>query len=72
MMNRQQQVFLTMGVLIVLIIGMYVFSDWFSKVTGYFTGADEKIKLIVLRVVRIFALFLRGILMESLSMGLRA
>ncbi|HLC31592.1 MAG TPA: hypothetical protein VJK51_02910 [Candidatus Nanoarchaeia archaeon] len=44
-MNRQQQVFLTMGVLIVLIIGMYVFSDWFSKVTGYFTGADEKIKL---------------------------
>ncbi len=28
--------------LILLIFGLYFFTDWFSKVTGYVSGEDEK------------------------------
>jgi len=30
---------------IVLIAGLYTFTDWFSQVTGYFTGESEKEKI---------------------------
>ncbi len=44
-MNTQQKVLLSFGILVVLIFGLYFFTDWFSKVTGYFTGEDERTKL---------------------------
>jgi len=28
-----------------MIVGLYLFTDWFSKTTGYVLGEDEKIKL---------------------------
>ena len=31
--------------LVILIAGLYLFADWFSKFTGYALGEDEKIKL---------------------------
>ena len=36
---------ITFGVLVMLVGGLYLFSDWFSKVTGYAFGEDDKIKL---------------------------
>ena len=39
------KVIMTIGVLIFLVIGLYFFSDWFSKTTGYVLGSDQKIKL---------------------------
>jgi ribosomal protein S27E len=36
---------LTFGVLIIVLFGLYYFSDWFSKATGYVLGEDEKEKL---------------------------
>ncbi|MBX4212149.1 hypothetical protein KW787_01690 [Candidatus Pacearchaeota archaeon] len=44
-MNSRVKLLVTFSTLIVLIISLYMFTDWFSKVTGYFTGEDEKIKL---------------------------
>ncbi len=28
-----------------LVIGLYIFTDWFSKVTGYIFGEEEQMKL---------------------------
>lgn len=42
-MNTQTRVFVTFFVLVVLIVGIYLFSDWFSKTTGYVLGEDQKI-----------------------------
>lgn len=42
-MRTQTRVFTTFFVLIVLIAGIYFFSDWFSKTTGYVLGEDQKI-----------------------------
>lgn len=42
-MDKPTRVMLTMGVIVVLIIGLYLFSDWFSKATGYALGEDQKI-----------------------------
>lgn len=36
---------ITFGVLVILIFGLYMFANWFSKTTGYVLGEDEKIKL---------------------------
>ncbi len=36
---------LTFGILVFIIFGLYVFSDWFSKTTGYVLGEDEKLRL---------------------------
>jgi hypothetical protein len=45
-MQAQTKVFLTFGILVLLIGGLYLFSDWFSKVTGYQLGEDQKIRFI--------------------------
>ncbi len=45
-MQTQTRVFVTMSILVVLIFGLYLFSDWFSKVTGYFSGDDQKVRLV--------------------------
>lgn len=44
-MDVQRRVVISVFVLILLIVGLYYFTDWFSKVTGYFTGEDERVKL---------------------------
>lgn len=36
---------ITFGVLVIVLFGLYYFSDWFSKTTGYVLGEDEKINL---------------------------
>jgi len=44
-MKKRIQVLITFIFIIILITGLYIFTDWFSKVTGYFTGEDEKTNL---------------------------
>jgi len=44
-MNQRTKVIFTFTVLVVLIFGLYLFTDWFSKVTGYALGEDEKMNL---------------------------
>ena len=44
-MNASLKVELTFGLLILLIMGLYFFTDWFSQTTGYVLGEDEKINL---------------------------
>jgi hypothetical protein len=41
-MEPKTRVFVTLGVIVVMIVGMYIFSDWFSKATGYVLGEDQK------------------------------
>jgi len=36
---------LTFMTLILLISGIYIFSDWFSKITGFVLGEDENTRL---------------------------
>lgn len=38
---------ITFLALILLVSGLYLFTDWFSKVTGYFTGEGEINKLVI-------------------------
>ena len=45
-MNTSTRVFVTMTILVALIAGLYVFSDWFSKTTGYLLGDDQKARLV--------------------------
>jgi len=40
-MQKRTQVLITFIVLALLISILYTFTDWFSKVTGYFTGEEE-------------------------------
>lgn len=44
-MKTERRVLVTMIVLVGLIAGLYVFSAWFSKTTGYVLGEDEKIRI---------------------------
>jgi len=44
-MEKKKKVLLTFIAIILLISGIYLFTDWFSKVTGYLSGEDEKTKL---------------------------
>ena len=44
-MEKRMQVLVTFVIAVLLITGLYIFTDWFSKVTGYFAGEDEKTKL---------------------------
>lgn len=45
-MEQYRKTMLTFGVLILVLFGLYYFSDWFSKTTGYVLGEDEKEKLV--------------------------
>jgi len=44
-MEQYRKTMITFAVLILVIFGLYYFSDWFSKTTGYVLGEDEKEKL---------------------------
>lgn len=44
-MEQYRKTMITFGVLILVMFGLYYFSDWFSKTTGYVLGEDEKMKL---------------------------
>ncbi|MEK6846876.1 MAG: hypothetical protein AABY16_01780 [Nanoarchaeota archaeon] len=44
-MEQIGKTMLTFGVLVFIIFGLYFFSDWFSKTTGYVLGEDEKLRL---------------------------
>ena len=44
-MKQYTKTMLTFFVLVILIFGMYMFTDWFSRTTGYVLGEDEKVKL---------------------------
>lgn len=44
-MKTNTRVIFTFFILIVIVTGLYFFTDWFSKTTGYVFGEDEKIKL---------------------------
>ena len=45
-MEKRTQVMLTFLALVLLITGLYLFTNWFSLFTGYFTGEGEINKLI--------------------------
>lgn len=45
-MDQYRKTMITFGVLILVLFGLYYFSDWFSKTTGYVLGEDEKEKLV--------------------------
>jgi ribosomal protein S27E len=36
---------ITFGVMILVLFGLYYFSDWFSRTTGYVLGEDQKAEL---------------------------
>ena len=44
-MEKKFVVLATFLVLVFLVAGIYFFTDWFSKVTGYFTGENDVEKL---------------------------
>ena len=44
-MKQFTKVVVTFGFLILLIFGLFTFSNWFSRTTGYVLGEDEKVKL---------------------------
>ncbi len=45
-MQKRTQVIMTFLALIILISALYTFTNWFSKVTGYFGGEGEKDRLL--------------------------
>jgi len=44
-MRAYTKAMVSFGILVILIIGLYSFTDWFSKTTGYVLGEDEKVRL---------------------------
>ncbi len=44
-MEKTTKLFLTFSFLVILITGLYIFTNWFSIITGYFIGEDEKTQL---------------------------
>src|SRR3989344_4501744 len=45
-MKKKFKLLITFGILVLLVGGLYFFSDWFSKVTGSTVGEDEIVKLV--------------------------
>lgn len=41
-MDSKTRVFITLGAIVMMIFGLYIFTDWFSKATGYVLGEDQK------------------------------
>ena len=44
-MGVMKRSLVTFGVLVVLLVGLFYFTQWFSLITGYALGEDEKLKL---------------------------
>jgi len=45
-MKDRDKVIISFIILVGLIFSLYIFTDWFSKVTGYFSGEDERERLV--------------------------
>lgn len=45
-MQARRKVIISFAVLIALLAGMYFFTDWFSRTVGYFTGEEQKVRLV--------------------------
>ena len=45
-MENITRVLLTFFTLILLIFGIYIFTDWFSKITGFLLGEDQRASLV--------------------------
>ncbi len=45
-MKVKTRVYVTFAILVLLVAGIYVFSDWFSKTTGYLLGEDQKVRFV--------------------------
>ncbi len=45
-MEKRVKVFVTFLALVLIVSALYFFTDWFSKVTGYFSGESEKEKIV--------------------------
>lgn len=43
--NKFKKFVITLIILIVLVIGLYLFADWFSKTTGYAIGNSKNTKI---------------------------
>src|SRR3989344_5149756 len=41
-MEKRLQVMITFVFLILLVAGLYIFTNWFSIITGYFTGESQQ------------------------------
>jgi hypothetical protein len=46
-MNQYARTMITLGVLVFVIFGLYYFTGWFSRTTGYVLGEDEKFNLAI-------------------------
>ncbi len=44
-METKYKVILSFVILVLIVAGLYIFTDWFSKVTGYLLGEEETVKL---------------------------
>tara|TARA_Y100000034_G_scaffold135398_1_gene207178 strand:+ start:1786 stop:2163 length:378 start_codon:yes stop_codon:yes gene_type:complete len=44
-MRQFTRTVITFSVLVVLLFGLYYFTNWFSRTTGYVLGEDEKLNL---------------------------
>lgn len=44
-MQKRTRVMITFGGIIILIAFLYIFTNWFSVVTGYLKGEDDSVKL---------------------------
>ena len=44
-MDQYAKTMITFGVLVLVLFGLYYFSDWFSRTTGYVLGDNEKLNL---------------------------
>jgi len=45
-MEKKFQVLITFVFLVLLIAGLYIFTNWFSLITGYFTGESQHESLV--------------------------
>lgn len=44
-MNQYTKTMITFGILVVVLFGLYYFTGWFSRTTGYVLGDNEKLNL---------------------------
>ncbi len=44
-MDSKYKLMISFGILVFLVLGLYFFTDWYSKITGYLSGEDEKTNL---------------------------
>jgi hypothetical protein len=45
MMKSRTKALISFGILVFLVFGLYYFTNWFSKVTGFALGEDDKLAM---------------------------